>query len=87
MDELQYKERSGAMSRLLFVDKTRPSDLTPQDPDRGKMVLRYDCKYKFMAALLPSIPFHRLLGRPGLAKPPLCSPALSGVPTRLGSLL
>ena len=39
-----------------------------------------------LSFLLPSLPFHRLLGSPGLEKPTTGSPTLPGVPTRLGTL-
>ncbi len=44
-------------------------------------------KLQSIVVLLPSLPFHRLLGSPGLAKLTPGSPALPGVPTQLGSFL
>ena len=79
--------------------KTRPILTTrpAQHPVRGAR-LRYStvkaasysyCYYNPVVLLpsLPSLPFHRLLGSPGLAKPPPDSTALPGVPKRLGTLL
>lgn len=63
------------MNRLMFIDtgKTRPSLTTrpAQRPVRGTW-LRYSTVIAthstILYVLLPSLPFHRLLGRPGLAK-------------------
>ena len=78
------------MNRLLFIDtgKTRPKSYktrTISGPPPLSVWLRYS--YYNPSCLLPSLPFHRLLGSPGLAKPTTGSPALPGVPTRLGTLL
>ena len=86
------------MKRLLFIDtgKTRPSlthkTRTTSGP-RCTVTLQlvyyftYGYSYYNLVVPLPSLPFHRLLGSPGLAKPTPGSTALPGVPTRLGTLL
>ena len=84
------------MNRLLFIDtgntgKTRPILTTrpAQHPVRGAR-LRDSIVISTTIVLLPSLPslpFHRLLGSPGLAKLTPGGTALPGVPTRLGTLL
>jgi hypothetical protein len=83
------KLKCAPKNRLLFIDtgdtgKTRPH--TTSGP-RCTVTLYYSCVIYNSVVLLSSLPFHRLLGSPGLAKLTPGSTALPGVPTRLGTLL